>query len=238
VELLDEQGQLMESSANADDQSETITQGLNAGTYFVHVLQKEGDSNYQLSLSAAEQLPPPDPGSTLETAVEQDSPVFSINGTVSGDKPDHFVKFTVNESGVFTANLSGLTADADVRLIADYNNDGQINPVEDRNGNQFVDDQEIEVLGWLPERNTNNESIRAFVQPGTYYLEVDSVDQQATNYTVDTTFNPSVTDPLAFDIQFNYPNGEAGLEAFKTGLKQAAETWERVISYSSLGKPH
>ncbi|HEY9864892.1 MAG TPA: pre-peptidase C-terminal domain-containing protein, partial [Candidatus Obscuribacterales bacterium] len=239
VELLDAQGQLIKSSANADTQSETITEGLNPGTYFVHVLQKDGDTNYQLSLLAQEQLPPPDPGSTLGTAIEENSPVFSTNDTVNGDKPDNFVKFTVNESGVFSANLSGLTADADVRLIRDFNNDQQINPVEDRNNDGFINDEEIEVIGWLPERNSNDESIRAFLQPGTYYLEVDSVDQQPTNYTVNTTFDPAATDPLAFNIEFNYKEGTEALSPeFRTGLEQAARTWERIIPYSSFGESH
>ncbi|MEA5495798.1 pre-peptidase C-terminal domain-containing protein [Limnoraphis robusta] len=239
VELLDDRGNVIKSSANADSQSETITESLNSGTYFVHVLPKDGDTNYRLSLSAQEQLPPPEPGNTLSNPLEESSPQFSKNGSVNGEKPDNFVQFSVNESGVFTAQLSGLSADADVRLIRDFNNDGQINPVEDLNGNQFIDDNEIEVLAWLPERNTNSESIRAFLEPGTYYLQVNSVDERATNYAVNTTFNASATDPLAFDIQFNYQDGTGGLSSeFRTGLEQAARTWERIIPYSSFAGSH
>lgn len=244
---LEEAEEVLSFSENQGTSSETITDSnLAPGTYFIRVYPFDGDTNYNVSLSLGGQTPPEKPpeappkdgGNSLATAVQQSSSTFTATGEVNGTEPDDFYKFKVDQSGVFTADLTGLTADADVRVIRDFNSNGQIDKVVDRNNNEFIDDDEIEVLGWLPERGNGNESIRAFLQPGDYFLQVDSFDKQATNYSVASKFTAAASDPQKFDIQLNRKQGTELIDPkFLQALEEAANTWERIIS-SSFEDPH
>jgi FG-GAP-like repeat len=55
---------------------------------------------------------------------------FFVRDQVSAQLPDRLYAFNVSESGLFTANLTGLTADGDVRLIQDTNGNGLIDAGE------------------------------------------------------------------------------------------------------------
>lgn len=232
---------------------ETITINLEAGNYIAQVSSAQGNTNYSLGVSATPTTEPATPitqaaGTTLQSA-GQANPAFTASGTVSDTTQSNFYKFTVNESGIFTANLTGLTGDADVRLIRDYNNNGVIDEVKDRNGNVYIDKEEVEIVAWQPNRDASDESIRAFLEAGDYFLEVNSPKKATTNYNVATTFTPAATDPLAFKINLDFtPKARAALNITHTDkskpslttqtllqtVEAAADYWSRVITHSNL----
>lgn len=231
---------------------EEIKLNLAAGSYIIEVFDVLGDTNYNLELSATpttEDPTPttPDEGSTLRSAIAQDDPNFEVSGNVSDTNQSQFYKFTVKESGIFTADLTDLTEDADVRLIRDYNGNNSIDLVEDRNGNIYLDKEEIEVIAWQPNRDDNDESIRAFLDPGDYFLEVNSPKKETTDYDVATEFTPAIEDPLEFKINVEFTDeAKSALDVEHTDSKQdekqtlqqtvieAANYWSRVITHSTF----
>ena len=58
VQLLDSNGAVVKQSTNGGNSSEFINASLNAGTYYVHVLQFNGDTSYHLELSSVAQIAP------------------------------------------------------------------------------------------------------------------------------------------------------------------------------------
>ena len=238
--------QLAKASGNGGA-NESLSQPVAAGTYYVRVSPfSTGTSNYTLDLSSnytgkqndpvsptqnptspqnpiSPQNPSPtpnptgDPGNSLSNAEVKSSATFSRTQQVSKDDPD-FYRFNVNQSGVFKADLTGLSGDADVKLIQDKNNNGTID--------------QGEVQAWQWEWGTTNESIRKFLQPGTYYVEVNGFASAMKDYTLNTNFAPQASDDRKFSIQFNYANGVSAV--VKDALNQAAKTWESAISYSSF----
>lgn len=267
VRLLNDSEELFAESAK--EGNDEIERTLAAGTYYIEVVSFQGNTNYNLDLSATATAQPPTPttsadGTTLKSAINQDSPTFEVSGNLSDTKQSQFYKFTANESGIFTADLTGLTGDADVRLIRDYDGDNSIDKVEDRNGNMYLDKDEVEIVAWLPSSNEvkvigqspspniYNESIRAFVEKGEYFLEVNLPKKGSTDYNVATKFTPVAEDPLEFKINVEFTEaGKTDLEEKHTDTKlkkeqtllqtveAAAEYWSRVITHSTFDdKPH
>ena len=212
---------------------------LASGTYVVRVYRGSVDTYYNLSL--AESSGPQafkfddDPGENLGTAELQSSATFSRQQKVSPQEIDNFnrlvedlndfYRFAVTESGVFTAKLTGLTGDADVRLIQDKNNNGVI--------------EQGEVIAWQWERGTADESIRSFLHPGTYFLQVMSYNNQTANYNLTTNFDRKNSDDRQFSIRVNLPNGYQSLtQEMINALSDAAKFWQQqVITHSSLNEP-
>ncbi|WP_416667333.1 pre-peptidase C-terminal domain-containing protein [Egbenema bharatensis] len=152
------------------------------------------------------------------------SPTFSVSDRVDRTNPTDFYRFTANQSGVFTANLTGLTGDADVKLIQDRNNNGQID--------------QGEVLAWQWERGTRNESIRRFLSPGTYFVKVVSYNNQAANYSLASNFAAATQDNRRFSIQLNFGQGLQNLNAAaRNAITESARFWEQVITHSSFDRP-
>jgi hypothetical protein len=160
-----------------------------------------------------------DAGNTIKTAEVRSSAAFTRTDSVNSIDRNDFYRFTVNQTGVFTAMLSGMTADADVRLIQDANNNG------------IVDQGEVQAWQW--ERGSTAESIRKFLTAGSYVLEVMSYNKQATNYTLATNFVAAATDNLKFSISVNFLASASALnQTLKNAVVQAAQFWESVISAS------
>ncbi|NER25503.1 MAG: hypothetical protein F6J86_31180 [Symploca sp. SIO1B1] len=155
----------------------------------------------------------------------QQSANFSSIEQVSLSNSSDFYHFRINQSGIFTANLTGLTGDADVRLIQDRNHNGQID--------------QGEVLAWQWERGTGSESIRRFLNSGDYFVQVMSYNNQTANYNLSTNFTTAVTDNRNFDIQLNFSNALSGLNTnARNAIQQAAQFWEQVISHSTFNGVH
>jgi hypothetical protein len=167
----------------------------------------------------------PDPGNTIAIAEDQRSGIFNRNERVSSTDRDDFYRFSLDQSGIFTANLTALSGDADVRLIQDLNENGSIDPGE--------------VLAWQWERGTINESIRRFLNAGTYFLQVMSYNNQTANYSISTDFQAAARDDRKFSIEVQFTTGsESFSSAMTTAVREAAMFWENVISYSGFNGSH
>lgn len=253
LRLFSSSGAELTRATNDGSSSRSIKQQLNAGTYFIGVSAgSSSTTKYRLEMSGLGQItttstpsPSPsltggvtggvtggstsssgsNPGGTMAGAESLSSPIFSRSQTVDSTNRYDFYRFTTGQAGMFTADLSGLTGDADVRLIQDSNNNGQVD--------------QGEVLAWQWEWGNTNESIRRFVQAGTYYLQVAGYGNQTVNYNVNTNFTAGTGDDRKFSIQLNFGNG---LEAVNSGVRnaiaEAAKFWENVISHSSFNGAH
>ncbi len=222
VQVLNSSGTIVGRSENDGTAAESLAGTLNAGTYYIRVYPYgSANTNYNLSLSAVTG----DPGNTLGTAEVQSSAIFSRSQQVSASDLHDFYRFSVGQSGIFTANLTGLTGDADIRLIRDSNNNGAIN--------------QGEVQAWQWERGTRGESIRDFLNPGTYFLQVNSYNNQTANYSVATNFTPAASDNRRFSTQINFGQGLNGLsQAARNAITEAVRFWEPVISHSTFNGSH
>jgi len=235
--LLDENGDELARSSTNGRSNESIRQKLNAGTYVVQVSPFSSRVKYTLAMAADSSgvvSPSPTPSnqpsnssgnSSSNSGGTQSSPIFSQSGQVSATKGSNLYGFNVNQSGVFTADLTGLTGDADVRLVQDTNNNGAID--------------QGEVLAWQWERGTANESIRKFVGTGNYLLQVMNYNNQTANYSVNTNFTAAASDDKQFSIRLNFGEGLGSINnSVRGAIAQAAKVWENVISYSSFNGTH
>jgi hypothetical protein len=191
-------------------------------------VSKEPDLNWQPIASFERSATPlatptqasPTPGAVVSsnsiTSVVNEAPIFSLGDRVDAGNSSDFFGFSVGQSGVFTAGLTGLTGDADVRLI------------QDTNGNGTIDTGEV--LAWQWERGTKDESIRKFIAPGSYFVQVLSYNNQAANYTVSTNFTAAASDDQQFKIDLSFAASLAGLSsAARDAIAQAAKFWEGII---------
>jgi hypothetical protein len=129
--------------------------------------------------------------------------------------PDRSYAFNVNQTGVFTANLTGLTGDMDVQLV------------QDSNGNGLVDAGES-ILAWQWERGTTRESLRRFIGPGNYLIRVKG--PQTGLYSLSSNFIPALTDINKFKLILNFGVGTETLnQSARDAIASAASFWEEVI---------
>ncbi len=157
----------------------------------------------------------------LKAPVTALTPNFQIQGASFsqtrsfGANAFDLYQFTVTQSGIFTASLTKLTADADVRLIQD-------------NGNQQIDAGEIKAWQW--ERGTKDETIRSFLSAGTYLVQVLGYNGQAADYQLSTTFTLAASDSQKFSINLQYDSSLGGLNPVaQQAARAAADFWESVI---------
>ena len=243
-------GEVIAISANNNDNNELIqVNGAAPGEFFIEVAQFRGNTPYILDLSgtpAPERIEPELPfGNALAIAIAQPSAEFSVSDAVSPGDLNDFYRFRVTQPGIFTANLTGLTEDADVILIRDYNRNMLIDPVADGvfdgTFNQFIDREEVEIIAWEPNRDATAESIRAFLEPGNYAVQVTSLPQkQTTNYNLETRFQAARTDPLAIDINATLTEAaQSSLnDTLELAVQEATEFWELALSHSTFNGVH
>ncbi|NES97573.1 MAG: hypothetical protein F6K32_20630, partial [Desertifilum sp. SIO1I2] len=136
------------------------------GTYYVVVEQYEGNTDYNLTLNATPFDSSQDGGgNSLATATDLGELVdeINVNDFVSNSDPDDYYRFSLSQETGFAMFLSGLTADADVELIQDKNNNG------------VVDDGEV--IGRSEEAGVDPEYVDvARLAPDTYYVRVLEFD--------------------------------------------------------------
>jgi len=172
-------------SAWGDSQDESINHSLAAGTYFTQVYQYSGDTNYNLNLSATA---PQTPSNLLPVEVDFGtlSDTQTYYGDVSGTDTSDVYRFSLNSTSNFNLSLTGLSNDADVRLIQDVNNNG------------IVDDGDEIVRS--ARGGSNDESINHSLTTGTYFAQVYQYSGD-TNYNLSLSVgnNPSFTSFSVFD---------------------------------------
>jgi hypothetical protein len=148
-------------------QDETISNTLPAGKYWVRTSVDSGATAYRLTLTADYA------GNSLATALNLGvftARQFFTDHVDSTDKLDIY-KVTLQRNGRFTAVLSNLQADANLRIIHDANNNGMTDPGE--------------VLVASAHTGTANESIlETPLAAGQYYIAVDHAGGAGTNYSL------------------------------------------------------
>ncbi|MBD2165062.1 pre-peptidase C-terminal domain-containing protein [Calothrix membranacea FACHB-236] len=191
----------------------------------------EGSADFNNDGHSDSATPLTDPGNSLSNAEVENSATFSRSEQVSATDLNDFYCFTVNQSGVFTANLTGLTGDADVRLIKDINGNGVIDTAQLYNSTTGVLDPG-EILAWQWERGTTSESIRRFLDAGNYYLQVMSYNNQTADYNLTTNFTAAASDNLSFAIS---PSFGSNINATaQATIQNAINFWKNAIPYTSF----
>ncbi|MFB2876959.1 C2 family cysteine protease [Floridanema aerugineum] len=125
-----------------------------------------------------------DAGNTMGTAVNW----APLNGWYrnsesigSSDTNDYF-KFSLTTRSDFNVILSGLSADADVRLL-------------DQSGNQIISSANggTHKIGGTAYSVSTSEAFNTILNAGTYFLRVNSYDGVSTQYTMDFLAKPTTT---------------------------------------------
>ncbi|AFY85211.1 S8 family serine peptidase [Oscillatoria acuminata] len=191
-------GEIIASSMNDATSSESINRSLPAGTYFVEVNRYEGSPIYSLNLQATPRtdVPPDYVGNTLAEAFYlgdlTNAGIISVDEILAsagipvpeqvGDlDPVDIYRFSLATPNQLQVTLDGLSADADVKIGIDRNQDGIISFDE-------VIGREIRIG-----TEAENIYIPALVA-GEYYILVEQ-------YSGDTTYNVTVeTKPVKFPL--------------------------------------
>ena len=195
VQFLNSVGTEIASSASWNNHDEAINvSGLAAGDYYVRVYQYSGNTGFSLDLSSTPSSTPTSnllpnefdlettinyPGTTqtgfISNTNTADAYHFSINGFYiwNGELPSGGHENYSN----LTLSLTGLSADADMRIIRDVNHNGLADP-----GEEIV----RSALG-----GTNSESIHLDrLEVGDYFVQVYQ-HNGATSYTLNLSGNSS-----------------------------------------------
>ncbi|WP_435183624.1 pre-peptidase C-terminal domain-containing protein [Cylindrospermopsis raciborskii G7] len=176
--------EIIQVSAATDNQDENINiTALSAGDYFVKVSQYDGDTNYNLNLSATPSIIPPDKaGNTLATAFNLGTLASSTQNDFVGniDTVDYY-RFTLTNLSAVTLNLSGLSADGDLELSRDQDGNGEISSDEIIQVSEATDNQD---------ENINITALSA----GDYFVKVSQYDGD-TNYNLNLSATPSIIPP-------------------------------------------
>ena len=122
-------GEVLQTSARSGTAADTINfNNLAAGTYYVRAYQFSGDTYYNLRLSAI-----PDPGNTLSTATNIGTFGFTAqtySNSIGGTDTNDYYRFNLSETRNLNVLLNGLSADANLQVIRDTNNNGVIDAGE------------------------------------------------------------------------------------------------------------
>lgn len=164
-----EAGEVLDFSIAANTTADSIAlAGLTAGTYYIGVLQYQGNTNYLLQATAT----PTDVGGTLTTAAQIGvlAGQRSFLGNVSSTDLSDYYRFQLNAPSDLVVTLTGMTSDADIYLIRDFNNNGLVDAGETL-GRSLRAGTQSELI------NLNN------LAAGNYFVHVDQFSGR-TNYTL------------------------------------------------------
>ncbi len=164
--------EILASSTAGGSTSEFISTLLAAGTYFVNVYQFSGNTAYSLSLGAS-----PVGDNTLGTANNLGALTASrsIDGFVGTSDTDDYYRFNLNTNQALSLALTGLSSDADLQLIRDFNSNGILDAGD--------------ILANSDRSGSSPEFIFRDLAAGTYFARVSQYAGD-TNYTL--TLTPQV----------------------------------------------
>lgn len=221
LELLNSSGTVISSIDNSTSKDHllnntaVINQSLGAGDYYLRVTStdtntKDG-SAYKMNV-----------GKTWLTfqnyATGSVSNTFGYSGSLGTGSSD-YISFSNSSQGYLDVALSGLTGDADVWIWQDRNGDGNLAGPTDS-------------VAYKPEYGTTGESLRAFLDPGLYWIQVKGIT--ASNYTVTATgFTNSFSNSEKQFFTMNFRDGvntSSLSTAQKTEFLKAADYWDSAIA--------
>jgi hypothetical protein len=164
-------GDVVVTSSNGGSANDSIN--LNdqaAGNYFAEVYQFAGNTSYSLKLSNA--------GISNLVAPEETIAVgFGANvnrfGNVNSSDTSDIYKFSLSGATYATAKISGLSADADLRIIRDTNSNGIVDTGE--------------VIGSSTRSGTAIDTVSGFLGAGDYLVQVYQYANSSANYTLNVT---------------------------------------------------
>ncbi|MGB3532169.1 MAG: S8 family serine peptidase [Microcoleaceae cyanobacterium] len=173
---------------------------LEPGTYYLKVYTFDDEVQYNLNLSTTPVTPlPPDlAGNTLSTAYAiggLETPQIVTDFVSNGDTVDYY-RFDLTTDSRLNLSLDQLSADADVAVIRDINNDGIASHTE--------------VLQVSTNPGINTDSLSANLIAGIYYVAVFQYEGD-TSYNLNLSATPTPplpnnpgTNLAGFDANFGY----------------------------------
>jgi ELWxxDGT repeat protein len=157
VELLDSSGGIITSSTNSGTQVDSIVRSLNIGTYYIRVFPfGSAGTNYSLSVSATA-IPidrAPNTTATARNIGNIASSSQNFNDFVGDIDTDDYYAFNLTNNANVQLSLTGLTANADLRVL-------------DSSGVEIAISEES---------GTNNETISINLAGGNYFIWVNRFD--------------------------------------------------------------
>lgn len=191
--------------------------GLNQGTYFIQVVAaRDNATDYQLQIASS----PTEPGAQPSTATELGllTGQIIITDRVDVDDRADFYRFRLEETSDFQAALTGLTSDADLYLMRDANQNGQIDRGEIIRGsfNPQANDEQI----------TFND-----LAAGQYFLAVRQY-QGSTDYRLRLSSDRAGNTAESAKFLDGLTNGEVILRE-SIGLSDPQDTFEFYLNTTS-----
>ncbi|MEH2279343.1 MAG: PPC domain-containing protein [Nostoc sp.] len=165
LDATDRASGLVSSSARGSNQDDAINVRANAGTYFAEVSRfapgSSGDVSYDLDLSATTPTSTADYSNLLprEFVLGNLSADVTRSGNISNTNTADVYSFSLGLFRGVNISLTGLSADADIRLIRDSNN------------NRIVDAGDEVTRS--ARAGTTSELISNITQSGDYFLQVN-----------------------------------------------------------------
>lgn len=158
--------EVINSSVFSGANLESINQTLDAGLYYIQISTDQGlDINYKFAVSAT---PIDNAGDFLQNArqITVCSKTKNYSDWVGISDTNDYYKFTLKTTSDFKLGFSGLSDDAQVQLL-------------DSDGNTSYDYVSI-----------TNESINRTLNPGSYYVRVNSYNNSETFYKLSLSATP------------------------------------------------
>jgi hypothetical protein len=213
-------GEILASSSRDGTYDETINlSGLVSGDYFVEVVRFSGDTSYalQVSNSYTNDL------LGVETDLGDLSGAQVFSGHIDNDNTSDVYKFTASTVYNVNISLTGLSADADVRLIQDTNSNG------------IVDSDDVVAYssrGW-----TDAEKITSAIPGWNYFVQVNqwngSSDYHLGISSGDWFSNTLGNDEIMGEARYDYYNNGGIDRNEMIGLLRSAENYG-IIDSSEL----
>ncbi|MBE8970355.1 PPC domain-containing protein [Nostocales cyanobacterium LEGE 12452] len=181
--IFDANDQSVDLSTRSSNRDESINNQENTGTYFAQVIRgaaSSGTISYDFAVSATTPNSTSDLSNLLPKEVELGNLSADVNqfGSVADFDTADVYQFSLGSFEGVNITLSGLTSDADIRLIQDFNN------------NRIVDANEV--VASSTRGGTASDVISNITSSGNYFLQVNQfIGNTSFNLTFDhftTTF--------------------------------------------------
>jgi Calpain family cysteine protease len=208
-------GEILSSSSRGSIYDETINlSGLSGGDYFVEVRRFSGDTSYTLRISDAytnDLL-------GVETNLGDLTGTQVFSGRIDNNNTSDVYKFTA--STVYNTNISltGLSADADVRLIQDTNGNGIVDATDvvagSYRGGSAAEKLNSAIPGW-----TYFVQVNQFSGTSDYHLGISAGDWFNTNLG---------DDEIMGEARYDYYNGGGIDRQEMIGLLRSAKDYGTI----------